>query len=255
SELPLTSNGKLDRKALPSPQAAATKEESERLRSPIEEILAGIWCEVLRLKRVGRNENFFDLGGHSLLATRVISRIRNLLNIDMPLKTLFENPTVTELARVVEREQRAGRRMESAPLHRVSRNQALPLSSAQQRLWFIDRLQPDSSAYNIPLQVRIEGGLAISVLQQAIDHLVQRHEMLRTRIESRGGEPMQLIDEPSAIVMPICDISGIDRSLWEQQAVMLMREEAGLRFDLVRGPLLRAKLLRFDRDEHLLLIV
>ncbi|HEU4559698.1 MAG TPA: amino acid adenylation domain-containing protein, partial [Longimicrobium sp.] len=148
--LPLTPNGKLDRKALPAPELASAEEKYVAPRTPVEEVLAEIWAEVLRLERVGVTESFFELGGHSLLATRVVSRVREVFGVELPLRALFEGPTVAELAVRVEEMRRAGLPV-LPPVVPVERTGALPLSFAQERLWFIDRLEPESAAYNVPV--------------------------------------------------------------------------------------------------------
>src|SRR5262249_44871710 len=146
--------------------------------------LSGIWGETLGLDRVGAEENFFELGGHSLLATRVVSRVMEAFKVELALREIFEKPTVRGLARSVEEAIRGGRRRQAPPLAKTSRDGEIPLSFAQQRLWFIDQLEPGSAAYNIPIAVRLEGELKVEALRKAIEEEVRRHEVLRTRFES-----------------------------------------------------------------------
>ena len=179
--MPLTANGKLDRKALPEPAIEQAATEEDQPRTPVEEILCSIWADVLRWSSVGRRQDFFELGGHSLLATQVVSRMREAFDVEVPLKALFERPTVAGLAEAVERERGAGRRAEAPPIVAVSRDRQLPLSFAQQRLWFIHQLDPDSAAYNIPRAVRLVGELDVSAIRSSLRQIVARHEVLRTR--------------------------------------------------------------------------
>jgi len=253
-ELPLTPNGKLDRKALPAPEAPERVEESEGPRTAIEEIVAGIWREVLRLERVGMEQNFFELGGHSLLATQVISRVRDALDVEMPLRVLFESPTVGRLAEVAERERQAGRRVEAPPIVRVSRDQELPLSFAQQRLWFMQQLEPESAAYNIPEAVRLLGELEINALGQSLGEVVRRHEALRTRFVSRAGRPVQIIDEAAEVKPAVWDLSEIEESLRERLAKQIATAEAARPFDLERDTVWRAALMRMSEEDHVLLL-
>jgi amino acid adenylation domain-containing protein len=254
SELPLTSNGKLDRRALPVPQVQDEQVQEEEPRSPVEEIVAGIWCEVLRVDRVGMNQNFFELGGHSLLATQVISRIREVLSVDIPLRSMFETPTAAGLAAAVIAERSGGAKLQPGPIKAVSRGQELPLSFAQQRLWFVHRLNPESPAYNIPLAVRIRGLLHTCSLIQGLQRVVLRHEALRTRFEARDGWPIQIIDDVGDIDPAWWDISSLEEAERERWIQELGRLEGELTFDLLRGPLMRVKLLRLGVNEHVLLV-
>ena len=163
-------------------------------RTEVEEVLAGIWRQVLRVERVGVEDNFFELGGHSLLATQVVSRIREVFGVELPLRAVFEEPTLGDLSRRVEAELRAGAGLRIPPLERVSREGRLPLSFAQQRLWFIDQLEPGSAMYNMPTALRLSGELRWAALAQALSEIVRRHEALRTRFEVSEGEPSQVIE-------------------------------------------------------------
>jgi acyl carrier protein len=190
--LPLTPNGKLDRRALPAPDVSDTSGH----RAPadaLETALAGMFAQVLGLPEVGADQGFFDLGGHSLLATRVIARIRADLGVEVPLRTLFESPTVAGLADAV-RGSGDSRERVVAPLRRVERPEHLPLSFAQRRLWVLDRMEPGTAAYNIPVGLRLTGPFDREALDAAVGDLLERHEVLRTVFaEGPSGEPVQHI--------------------------------------------------------------
>ncbi len=254
SELPLTANGKLNRKALPAPSVAVANGESEEPRTPVEEILSGIIGEVLRVERVGVEENFFELGGHSLLATQAISRVREVLQVELPLRALFESPTIEGLAKAVERERSASRQMDAPAITAVSRDRELPLSYAQQRLWFIQQLEPESAAYNIPLSVRLEGEMNQTALRHSLAEMARRHEVLRTRFESRDGLPVQVIDEPCEIEFPIWDVSELAVDERDQRAREIARQESQRAFDLERGPVWRAALIQLGAYDNVLLL-
>jgi amino acid adenylation domain-containing protein len=251
--LPLTANGKLDRKALPAPEFESAEDRYVAPRTPVEEVLAGIWAEVLRLERVGVEETFFELGGHSLLATRVVSRIREVFSVELPLRALFEGPTVAELAGRVEARRRAELPVLPAVVP-VERTRPLPLSFAQERLWFIDRLDPGSAVYNIPVAWRLGGALDEDALERALGEIVRRHEALRTAFAEVDGSPVQVIAPFAGFALPVEDLSGLGES--DREAALRRRagEEARRAFDLAAGPLFRAALLRAGEQDHVLLI-
>ncbi|HEX7239101.1 MAG TPA: amino acid adenylation domain-containing protein, partial [Longimicrobiaceae bacterium] len=251
--LPLTPVGKLDRKALPAPEYGSGEGRYEAPRTVVEEVVAGIWAEVLGVERVGVGENFFDLGGHSLLATRAVSRIREVLSVELPLRALFEAPTVAGLAERVEALRRAGQPV-LPPVVPVERTGALPLSFAQERLWFLDRLQPGSAFYNIPAAVRLEGAQDAGALERAVGEVVRRHEALRTTFAEVEGSPVQVVAPFGGFALPVEDLSGVEEG--ERAAVARRRvaEDAARPFDLERGPLFRAGLLRLGAEEHVLLL-
>ncbi|HEV3050161.1 MAG TPA: condensation domain-containing protein, partial [Longimicrobium sp.] len=251
--LPLTPNGKLDRKALPAPELAADAERYVAPRTPVEEVLAGIWAEVLRLERVGVEESFFDLGGHSLLATRVVSRVRDVFAIELPLRALFEGPTVAELAVRVE-EMRRAELPALPPVVPSGRTGALPLSFAQERLWFLDRLDPGSATYNIIAGTRLGGALDPAALERALGEVVRRHEALRTVFAEVNGSAVQVIAPFSGVALPVEDLSGLGDADREAAVTRRAGEEARQGFDLSAGPLLRAVLLRLGAEEHMLLL-
>ncbi|MEM7353246.1 MAG: amino acid adenylation domain-containing protein, partial [Acidobacteriota bacterium] len=241
--LPLTPNGKVDRDALPAPETAS--EASRDLpRTAVEDLLSGIWSEVLGRETVGVEEDFFALGGHSLLATRVVSRIRSTFRTELPVRALFEAPTVAELAAAVEDWLRDERGVEPPPLAPLGRATELPLSFAQQRLWFINQLEPGSSAYNLPSTLRFERALEPATVAAAFGELVRRHESLRTSFPSVAGQPVQRIAPPAPVQLPVVDLEGLLAADRAMEARRLMVAEATRPFDLARGPVLRHGLLR-----------
>ncbi|HEU0080068.1 MAG TPA: amino acid adenylation domain-containing protein, partial [Longimicrobiaceae bacterium] len=250
--LPLTPNGKVDRRALPAPEGSAA--ESVAPRTPTEEILAGIWSEVLRRERVGVTEDFFELGGHSLLATRVVSRVREALGVELPLRALFEAPTVAGLADRVDALLRAGAGVAAEPVVRVPRDGSpLPLSFAQQRLWFIDRLEPGSAAYNVALPLRLRGALDARALAGTLTEVVRRHEALRTVFHAAGDGPVQVVLPAAPFPLPAVDLGGLPDDAREAEGRRLAAEDVVRPFDLARGPLLRAALLRLGEGDAVLL--
>ncbi|MBV9772554.1 MAG: amino acid adenylation domain-containing protein, partial [Gemmatimonadetes bacterium] len=249
--LPLNANGKVDRRALPAPEQGSDAEYVAP-RTATEEVLSGIWAEVLRLERVGTGDNFFELGGHSLLATQVVSRMRQAFGTEVPLRALFEAPTVAALARRVE-ELRSDGAPAAPPIVRVPRDgEPLPLSFAQQRLWVVDRIEPGSPAYNLPNVLRLRGALDVAALRAALDALVARHETLRTVFAEHDGVPVQVVHASLPVPLPVVDLRGLPEPARRAEAESLARADAVRPFDLARGPLLRAALLRLDDESHVL---
>ncbi|MES1242897.1 MAG: amino acid adenylation domain-containing protein, partial [Acidobacteriota bacterium] len=246
--LPLNANGKVDRKALAriEPVLGPASPETEAPRNATEELLAGIWAEVLGLERIGIRDDFFDLGGHSLLILRVLSRVREAFGADLVPRDVFDAPTVAGLAERLET-RRIGR---LPPVVPVSRESDLPLSYAQHRLWFLERLGTRPGTYNVPVAFRLRGELDVPALRSALAELARRHETLRTTFPLRDGEPVQAVAGPTPVPMPLIDLSGID----EREAWRLGREEASAPFDLEAGPLLRTRLIRLAPDDHLWLV-
>jgi amino acid adenylation domain-containing protein len=252
--LPLTANGKLDRRALPEPEAVAMAGEYVAPRTPTEELLADIWTDVLGVRRIGVHDNFFELGGHSLLATQLVSRVRALFAVELPLRSVFESPTVAQLAEAIEQALRQEEDVCAPPLVPVGRDRALPLSFAQQRLWFLDQLEPGSAFYNIPLALRLQGALDAAALELALNEVGARHEALRTHFASHDGVPVQVISPAGRLALPFTDLSGLVEPERLEQARRRAHEEAQRPFDLSQCPLLRAELLKLDTDEHVLLL-
>ncbi|RTQ90553.1 MULTISPECIES: non-ribosomal peptide synthetase [Stenotrophomonas] len=250
---PLTPNGKLDRQALPAPErAVASVEFFDVPRGEIEVTLAQLWQQLLHVAQVGRNDHFFDLGGHSLLAIQLISQLRRLLDVEVALREVFNHPTLADLARCIAQ---AGRSVQP-PLLQVPRDQALPLSWSQQRLWFLDRLDPAAgAAYHIPTAIRLRGSLDQPALQAALDRIVARHEGLRTRFRNVDGRPEQVIDTPDCgFSLDVHDLSTLDAAEQEAAVRELTAAEAQKRFALSEGDLIRGRLLRLSAQEHVLLV-
>ena len=252
--LPRTPNGKIDRRALPIPELNDRDAHDVLLRTPTEEILAGIWADVLNVERVGVHDNFFELGGHSLLATQVISRIRTAFQADLPLRHLFDFPTVKSLAEAVDKACQEGAGRQVPPLVSVPRDGGLALSFAQQRLWFLAQLEPDSPIYNVPIALRLTGPLDIHVLQKSFQEVVRRHEVLRTTFVMVKDQPRQAIAHEPVLSVPVLDLTGLPHDEREARIQHLANEEARRPFDLSTGPLLRVRLLRSGDQEHILLV-
>ena len=260
-QFPLSSNGKIDRKVLPAPEYKSQGDAYVAPRSATEEHVAAIWQKVLRIPRAGAHDNFFTLGGHSLLATQVISRIRQEMRVELPLRTMFEIPTLAELARRVDElraadQSRAGSGIGTGIIRAVSRNQELPLSFAQQRLWFLNELEPNSPAFNIAHTLKISGAVNAAAMEKSFNLMAARHETLRTSFGSQADEPVQIIHTHDSVRVPFrkIDLSGVDDGTRDAEAQRLFAEDANRPFDLTRAPLIRALLLQLSPDEHYLLI-
>lgn len=255
-QIPLTPNGKVDRQALPEPDQSRPELDAAFVapRTQTEEILASMWAEVLGLTRVGVHDNFFDLGGHSLLATQIVSRLRRVLQVEVELRRLFEAPTVAELAQSIEALRGGNAGPKAPPIVRAERrSEELPLSFAQQRLWFIDQLAPGTTAYNIPLALRVRGRLNVAAFEQTLNEIVRRHEVLRTTFVAKNRRPVQVIAEAIPFRLQVEDLSQLPVEQREKEVRRFAREEAGQSFDLSRGPLMRTRLLRLGSEEHVVL--
>ncbi|WP_345007205.1 condensation domain-containing protein, partial [Dactylosporangium siamense] len=242
--LPLNRNGKVDRAALPAVTASRPTGAFVAPRGATQEVLAGVWAQLLGMDRVGAADNFFALGGHSLLATQVVSRIRGVFGVEVPVAAVFDAPTVAGLAAVVE----AASGTTAPPIVAVDRVGPLPLSFAQQRLWFLHQLAPESVEYNLPMPISLSGGdLDVDALGAALAGLVRRHEVLRTRlVPDADGVPWQVIDPaPERFELPVVDVPAREVEAW-------LAADATIPFDLATGPLFRATLLRIAADEHVL---
>jgi amino acid adenylation domain-containing protein len=267
--LPQTPSGKVDRRALPEPRAegaeAQTAAASAPPRSRTERRLAEAWREVLRIdspQRVGVRDNFFDLGGHSLLVTQLVSRLRAAFGVELPMAAVFEAPTLEALAARLDLLLPEGAEsVEELPaipaIPAIDRGGDLPLSFAQERLWFLDQLAPASPLYNVPVALRLHGGLSVAALAATLGEIVRRHEVLRTGFASPDGPPLQRIAPPAALplpLLPLIDLSALPAARREAEMLALAAAEARRGFDLKQPPLLRAGLLRLDADEHALLV-
>ncbi len=249
--LPLTANGKVDVRALPEPavRGSALDDQDAVPHTPVEELLAGIWSEVLGVPAVGLHDDFFHLGGHSLIATRMLSRVRDAVQAEVPLAALFEGPTVAGLARAVEAALSG-----AAPSGRIPRRAAdspIPLSFSQERLWFLDQLAPGGSAYNIARAFDVRGDLDTAALARAVAGIVSRHEALRTVFPDVEGRPVQEIATAEApLEIPVIDLTGEPAERREPEIARLVQSEARRPFDLRSGPLLRLLLVRTGDREH-----
>ncbi|MBN8226492.1 amino acid adenylation domain-containing protein [Corallococcus macrosporus] len=253
--LPLNANGKVDRKALPEPEAPTSGGTYEAPRTETEARLAAIWAQVLRVPRVGVRDDFFALGGHSLLATQVVSRVRTETGAELPLRALFEAPSVESLAARVEAALLDRQAVPRPPLVAVARTGPLPLSFAQQRLWFLDRLQPGSVHYNIPAALRLDGPLDTEALVRGLRELVHRHEALRTTFHAReDGEPVQHPHAQAELTVSRVDLRSLPAADQDAEVRRLALEEALRPFDLTRAPLMRSSLLRLSEQRHVLLV-
>jgi amino acid adenylation domain-containing protein len=255
-ELPLTPNGKINRRALAALPHKPDEREAGAVapRSATEELLAGIWSQVLGVERPGVQQNFFELGGHSLLATQVVSRIHDTLNLHLPVRKIFEAPTIAELAAQIEAARSAENGLELPPIRKASHTGVAPLSFAQRRLWFIDQLQPGNPAYNIPVAIRIQGALSSDIMERCLREIISRHEILRTTFEVRNGEAVQAISPDLNFELQVCDLSATPEANRADEALKLAREEARAPFALNVVPLFRIRLLRFSQDDHVLLV-
>ena len=181
-------------------------------RTPIEEVLAGLWAQVLGLDYVGIDDNFFQLGGDSILATQLISRVREAMHVEVSFRSFFETPTVAGMAKSIETASQTISGLQVPPLQPVPRDGPLPLSFAQQRLWFLEQLEPSRAVYNLPLAWRFSGALNVSALEQSLDEMVRRHEILRTTFPSVDGQPVQVIAPELALPLPVVDLQAFPAS-------------------------------------------
>ncbi len=250
--LPLTPNGKVDLRALPAPAPGASAgHEHVAPRTHLEERVAGLWRSVLKVDRVGIHDSFWELGGHSLLATRLAYRVRESFGVELPVRTLFEHPTLAGYAAAIaEALQRPGARAER--MTRRTGSGPAPLSHPQQRLWFLDRLQPGLAVYNLPVLFGIAGPLAADSLAAALSEIVRRHDVLRTTfaVDAESGDPVQVVAAPAPWLLPRVDLAGLPAPLGAAEADRLLAAERRLPFDLARGPLLRSLLVRLEPQDH-----
>jgi amino acid adenylation domain-containing protein len=257
--LPRTPNGKVDRKALPEPDwtASAGREEDEATavpRTALEELVAGLWCEALGASHVGLHDHFLELGGHSLLAARLVSRVRDTLGIQADLPALFAHPTVAGFAAELER-LRGGRAEGMPALRPAPREGDLAASLMQSRLWFLDQLAPGSPFNNVAIAAHLTGPLRPEALELGLREIVRRHESLRTTFDDRGGPLLQRIAPRLDLNLPVVDLAALPPALRTAEMERLSADSAAVPFDLRRGPVLRAELLRLDAEEHRLLLV
>ncbi len=256
SELPLNPNGKLDRSALPAPDQRRPELDKRLIApiTPVENIVADIWSQALNLAQVGVEDNFFELGGHSLLATQIISRLRQVFQVDLPISSIFDFPTVARLSERIERAMRAGDGRPAPPITPRPRAGLAPASFAQQRLWLLHQVQPDSTLYNIPTAIRLRGPLDIDALNQTVEEVLRRHESLRTTFISVEGRPCQVVAPHKSLRIPEIDLQELAESAREEVVYEMARKESLIPFDLTEGPLARVSLLKFGQTDHVLLL-
>lgn len=252
--LPLTPNMKVNRRALPSPAQSETMFAPSFIapRTRVEKRLIEIWCDVLKLEGCGIEDNFFDLGGHSLLAIQFQARVKQEFQIQLPLRRMFETPTVRGIAEYIEASRPSEKSRQSLPLQPADRAGALPLSFAQQRLWFLDQLEPGSPFYNIHTLLRLSGTLDIAVLEKTLNEIVRRHEVLRTNFRLSDEQPVQVIADELCLKLKVLDARRQPSAQREIEVQRLISEEARRPFDLADGPLLRACLIQLGEQEHVL---
>ena len=250
ASLPVTANGKVDRKALPAPDDSAyARRAYEAPQGEVESALAQVWSEVLGVQRVGRHDDFFELGGHSVLVVRMLSRVREALGSELALSALFAQPILKDVAALLE----AGSGKPLPPIDRVERDGALPLSYAQQRMWFLAQTEGVSEAYHILQSLHLQGTLDRVALKRALDRLIVRHEPLRTTFAVVDGTPVQCIgDAQRGFVLVEHDLRGhVDA---REQLEALSVQEPAAAFDLETGPLVRGRLIQLDRNDHVLML-
>ncbi len=253
-QFPLTPSGKVDRKALPVPEdGAGGSTEKIMPRTPAEELLVNLVRSVLKIADAGVNDNFFELGGHSLLATQMLSRIRDAFGVELPLRDFFENPVLADLALKIEQLRLTDQSLAAPPIEQTDHSSELPLSFAQQRLWFLDQLAPGSANYNIPTVLRLKGQLNVDVLERCVQEILSRHEVLRTTFSEQREGPVQTVHEEIDFKFPIQDLSHLPAVEAEEQAREIAKTDAVTGFDLAKGPLFRGRLLKLADQDHVVI--
>ena len=281
-EWPLTPNGKLDRKALPSPKQIRNELTNSNIdyvtdivdtpdvvelerelelmpfvppRTPVEEVVARIWSEILGLDRVGIHDNFWECGGDSLLAARFISRIRNTLEIELSLRSLFEAPTIAELAQQIETELQTNSRLQLFPIEVISRNQNLPLSFGEQQLWFLGQVEPDNPFYNEHFTIYLPRSIDRLALEQSFNQIIDRHEILRTNFSVLDGQPIRIVQPSCYLPLPLINLQEIaSESARETEALRLATEKARQPFNITSDLLLRATFLQLGDTDYRLYV-
>ncbi|MCU7501408.1 MAG: AMP-binding protein, partial [Ignavibacteria bacterium] len=258
-KLPVTPNGKVDRRALPAPDVNEIMKEMESNyvapRSVAEGVIASIWSGVLKVPKIGINDNFFELGGHSLLATQVISRIRTAFNIEIPLRSIFENPTVARMGQIVEKEEMKKNGLISRPVLPAPREALIPLSFAQERLWFLDQLEPGNSFYNMPETYRIKGKLDKYILEESLNEVVRRHEILRTSFLTVDGKPSAVISPELKIMIGFTDLSIYPSEEQDKIIENISLREAQRYIPLTEAPLFRTTLLKVSEEDYIIIVI
>ncbi len=257
-QLPVTSSGKTDRGALPPPVWEQLEQTENQIapRDPVEDLLLTIWTDVLRRQHIGIHDHFFEIGGHSLLATQVAARIRDIFQVEVSVRNIFELTTIAELARYLNQARRTDSAQAQPPLTRRSEatQQRFPLSFAQQRLWFLSQIAADQTLYMLPMSIRLQGPLHVDALEQSINELIRRHESLRTSFLLEHGEPLQLISPGGHLDLACIDLSSLPRSQRDEAAGRLLQEGERAPIDLSQSPLMHAWLVRLDMETHFLVM-
>ena len=252
--LPLNPNGKVDKKALPEPEGLRPEMDTV-YRAPsndIENVIAGIWQDVLGVDKIGIHDNFFDLGGHSIKATQAVTRMKEALDVNLPIRAIFENPTIRELEGIIIELQSKEVRLSSIP--ELEKQSVYEVSHAQRRLWFLDKLIPNSPSYNIHGDILIEGGLNIDAVTKALQIIVNRHESLRTTFSTRDDKPVQIISDYLKVDLPLIDLTDKPEDKQDIYVEQIIEEEASTPFNLEKGPLFRVKIIRLAPLKHTLLL-
>ncbi len=253
-EMPITINGKIDRKKLAKIEIGDQyKKEFVEPTTPSEILLAGIWSELTGEKKIGLNDNFFDLGGHSISATQAVSRIREAFNVEVSLKEFFESENLKALTKLILSKKTDEDHEKSIPLKPVKRDGDLPLSFSQQRLWFLSQFAPEGSSYNIPAVLELSGELNYDALNYAINKMISRHEVLRTSFINKNGKPVAKIHNALEYKIEIIDFSGRNNS--KEETDKLIQEIIKTPFDLTKLPLFNVKLIRLNPGKHICAIV
>ncbi|QMI44693.1 amino acid adenylation domain-containing protein [Burkholderia sp. MBR-1] len=254
-KFPLTPNGKIDRHALPEPESMnwGTSSEDGMPRGATQASVAAIWEKLLKVSAVGIQDDFFALGGHSLLAIRLVAHIQRELGVTFPIDVLFDGPTIEQMAAYIEA-QKEVQEYEVARIPRAERDSAIRMSFAQERMWFLEQLSPDTAFYNIPMVLRLRGEVKAEALSGALQDVVDRHEVLRTALMLVNDEPAQVIRDEVPVELRSVDLSGLGEHERELETLRLVREDAARPFDLGHAPLMRTLLMRHGEQEYVLLV-
>jgi len=249
--LPMTPSGKVNRRALPAPDMGRPNLDSSYMppHTPVQQMLAEAWSDLLGIERIGIHDDFFQLGGHSLLVAKLATRIRQAFKVELSLIEVFKNPTVAQLAEAVEKPGIASEFPELPPIRRAPRDRPIPLSFPQERVWFLNQLTPGGNiAYNFQFTLWLRGPLRVDVLEQVLTELVRRHEILRTSFPAFGGRPVQVVHPAAPVSLPLVDLRGVPEEEREALAERLFEETAQVPFDIAQAPLIRWRLVRLDDD-------
>lgn len=254
-ELPTHSNGKIDKNSLPDPLSLLkTNNEYEKPSNNTEELIFNVWAKVLRNDSIGVNDDFFELGGHSLIATQVITRLNEIFNIDIPLRGIFENTSIRELANYIDKLLSSSSKKAEPEFKILDRDSELPLSFAQQRLWFLNELEPNNPLYNMVAGFRMKGNLNIEILKKSLQEIVNRHETLRTTFYSINDIPKQKVHSYLNLEMPVVTLEEYSEESREEVVLEIAKIEANTPFNLSEGPLIRSKLISINKNDHLLIV-